>query len=211
MSSAADTPQAYLDGVITFLGHPFKVTPDVLIPRFETEQLVQETIKLQPASVVDVGTGSGCIAVSLARSLPQTQIFATDISEKALEIAKQNAHDFPITFLQSFLLDGLTINPEIIVANLPYIPTERIPALDAGVKDFEPILALDGGSDGFDMYRKLFAQIAAKHLTPKYLLAEIDDTQGSVGLAEVHQTFPEARVEVLVDLFGRDRILKITF
>lgn len=210
MSSAADTPQAYLDSEVEFMGRKFVINPSVLIPRIETEQLVNEVLKLNPKSVVDVGTGSGCIAIILAKNLPDAEIYATDTSEEALKIAKLNAEELDITFVKTNLLENIKTNFEVIVANLPYIPTNRIPTLDASVKDFEPVLALDGGADGFYVYRELFAQIAA-NFRPRFLLCEIDDTQGELAQDEIWHHFPHAKSEIIKDLFGSDRILKVSF
>lgn len=209
MSSVADTPQAYLDSEIEFMGRKIKVDKNVLIPRIETEQLVNEVLKLDPKSVVDVGTGSGCIAVILAKNLPDAEIYATDISEEALKVAKQNADELEITFFKTNLLTGVP-QVEVIVANLPYVPTQRISTLDSSVKDFEPHLALDGGADGFYVYRELFGQIA-EGFRPRFLLAEIDDTQGELAKDEVWHHFPHAKSEIIKDMFGRDRILKVSF
>lgn len=210
MSSADNTPPEYLESRAEFMGRKFIVNSSVLIPRIETEQLVNEVLNLNPHSVVDVGTGSGCIAVTLAKNLPDADIYATDISDEALKIAKLNAEDLEIFFIKTNLLEGLKINPEVIVANLPYIPSSRIATLDSSVKDFEPHLALDGGVDGFDLYRQLLQQIKLS-FRPKYLLAEIDDTQGEIAVDEVWHQFPHAKSEIIKDIFGRDRILKVTF
>lgn len=248
------TPKAYQQGWIEFYKLRFKVTPDVLIPRPETEILVDEVITFintasspnpelrTPNIILDIGTGSGCIAISLAKNLSNIKIIATDISGKALEIAKLNAKlhqvNDRISFIQSNLLDSLnseprrfqrtsplaeTPNPEplIIVANLPYIPSSRIPKLDYSVKDFEPHLALDGGKDGFNLYRKLFSQICTFSLTPgrctsqtpyiQAIFCEIDDTQEELALEEAKNHFPKAKVEVKKDLFKRPRLLLISF
>jgi len=219
-----DTPPQYLKGWVEFYKLKFKVTPDVLIPRPETELLVDEILNfILPTShftLLDIGTGSGNIAISIAKNAPKVKIFAIDISEKALAVARENAKkhkvDKRIFFLKSDLLDsigssGLQNDNLIIVTNLPYIPSHRIPFLDPSVKDFEPWVALDGGSDGFDLYRKLFSQMVEKKLFPKLLVGEIDYTQGEIAIRESQKYFPKATVEVKTDLAKKQRILLIRF
>lgn len=240
-------PKQYTQGWVEFYKLRFKVTPDVLIPRPETELLVDEVLaharpglgRLKPLTILDIGTGSGNIAISLAKNLPASRqglashltsgnvdIIATDISKKALKVAQQNAKlhgvENQITLIQSDLL--LSLNgqnlrslkmspPDIVVTNLPYIPTQRIPYLDSSVKDFEPHLALDGGKDGFELYRKLFQQISLtpQGWEPKLLIGEIDYTHGELAVRETQKFFPQAEVEVKTDLTHKQRILIITF
>lgn len=250
-------PQAYKKGYIEFYKLRFKVTKDVLIPRPETELLVDEVLNFiqtnhkpktcLPAdmahnllTILDLGTGSGNIAISLAKNLSNylptsdvgTQIIATDISEEALGVAKQNAKlhgvEDKISFYQINLLSDIncfnntSFHPrggnsndknyqdiDIIVTNLPYIPTQRIPYLDPSVKDFEPHIALDGGVDGFELYRKLFTQIKKKGLKPKLILGEIDYTHGELAQTEAQKYFPEAFIEIKTDLAHKQRILII--
>lgn len=186
-----EIPQQYLKGWVEFYKLKFKVTPDVLIPRPETELLVDEVLEfarstedearrnITPTSnplptIIDIGTGSGCIAISLAKNLPKAKIFALDISERALDVARENAKkhrvENRIFFLKSDLLSALNSNFQpttnlILVTNLPYIPTSRISSLDPSVRDFEPRIALDGGVDGFDLYRQLFQQMKDKFIS----------------------------------------------
>ena len=221
-----EKPDAYKNGRIEFCGLLIKVTPDVLIPRFETEQLVKETINfihnnlpnIKLIRILDVGTGSGCISIALAKGISSAQITALDISKKALRVAKENAQthqvENQITFTHSDLLSNLRkeeSQPDIIVANLPYIPKERIPTLDSSVKDFEPLIALDGGSDGFDIYRKLFTQIKKKEMTPKLIIAEIDDTHRKIAMEEAKHYFPQSKVEIKKDTSNLDRLLILLF
>ena len=253
-------PSQYIKGWVEFYKLKFKVTPDVLIPRPETELLVDEVLNILRASVasredslktiIDMGTGAGNIAISLAKNLnghPKgVKIIATDISQKALKVAKQNAklHEVvsKINFIKSNLLSALNnhysvrshniMNENlIIVANLPYIPTQRIPYLDSSVKDYEPLIALDGGPDGFRLYRRLFQQIREKtyffpeekgkvlqardkifsHHSAKQVLivCEIDYTHGELAVYEALKYFPQAKIEVKTDLAKKQRILKI--
>jgi len=206
-------PYQYTKGRVEFYKLKFKVTADVLIPRPETELLVDEVLKLKPESVLDLGTGSGVIAIAIAKNLPNTKIIASEISKKALKVARQNAkfHLVNIKFVLSNLLENIMEPVNIIVTNLPYIPTARIPYLDSSVKDFEPLIALDGGEDGFALYRKLFTQIQEKGWQPKLLIGEVDYTHGELAVNEALKFFPKAQVEVKTDLAHKQRILKIAF
>lgn len=243
-NSVHNPPEQYLKGYTEFYKLRFRVTPDVLIPRPETELLVDETLSFARSipkglslKVLDIGTGCGNIAISLAKNLPDTKIIATDISSKALKVAGQNARlhkvSDKIIFLKSNLLSNFSqlnrsddlSKVDVIVTNLPYIPSERIPYLDSSVKDFEPLIALDGGKDGFEIYRKLFEQIKAK-MHPKsrggatfppprwklkMIICEIDYTHGELAANEALKYFPDAKVEVKTDLAHKQRILIIKF
>lgn len=218
-----DIPDAYLKGWVEFYKLKFKVTADVLIPRPETELLVDEALSFckQPTThhtqytILDIGTGSGNIAISIAKN-SKAKIFATDISEEALKVARENAKkhrvEKRIFFMVSDLLSNIQAGAKIdvIVSNLPYIPTGRIPFLDPSVKDFEPRVALDGGYDGFETYRKLFSQIKEKNLHPKLIVCEIDYTQGEIALNEARKFFPDSLAEVKTDLAKKQRILLIS-
>jgi release factor glutamine methyltransferase len=226
-----DIPPQYLKGWVEWYKLKFKVTPDVLIPRPETELLVDEVLKgVRPLTqqtrgrtpvVLDIGTGSGCIAISIAKNSSKTKIFAIDVSESALEVARENAKknrvEKRIFFLQGNLLDsiggpsGLQNDNLIIVANLPYIPTSRIGTLDPSVKDFEPHIALDGGPDGFEIYRRLFSQMKEKKLTPRFFIGEIDETHATLALSEAKKYFPQSKAEVKTDLAHKPRMLLISF
>lgn len=225
----SDKPSQYIQGWVEFYKLKFKVTPDVLIPRPETELLVDEVLnriksdelRVKNVIILDLGTGSGNIAISVAKNAPSASIIATDISSKALKVAKQNAKfhkvEDRIEFINSNLLSNFdyTLYPKpyplIIVTNLPYIPSARIPYLDSSVKDFEPHVALDGGKDGFKLYRKLFAQIKANGLHFKLLIGEIDYTHGELAINEALKFFPDAQAEVKTDLAHKQRILRISF
>lgn len=223
MKTKSFTPKQYQQGWTEFYKLKFKLTPDVLIPRPETELLVEQVIKENPLTVLDIGTGSGCIAISIAKNLPQAKVIATDTSPKALEVAKTNAKfhrvDGRIFFIHSDLLDftshlGGGINskaPDVIAANLPYIPTARLMLLDPMVKDFEPRIALDGGRDGFELYRRLFGQMVEKKLIPKLFIGEIDYTQAEVVLAEAKKYFPTAQSYIKMDLAKLERFILIEF
>lgn len=236
-------PKQYIQGWVEFYKLKFKVTSNVLIPRPETELLVDNVLAYiadtpthrptDPLTILDLGTGSGNIAISITKNLAShllgrlahvrgvnIKIIAADISSKALKVAKQNAKlhgvSDKITFIKSNLLLSLKntilirpLNNCIVVTNLPYIPTQRIPYLDTSVKDFEPKIALDGGEDGFVLYRKLFKQISTLRWKPKLIIGEIDYTHGELAVDEATKFFPEAQVEVKTDLTHKQRILII--
>lgn len=208
-------PKQYQQGWVEFYKLKFKVTPDVLIPRPETELLVDEVLKLNPKTVLDVGTGTGNIAIAVAKNIPDVRITAVDISPEALKIAQENAYfhqvNQKIEFIQSDLLEKVYNKHQVIVANLPYIPTQRIDYLDPSVKNYEPKIALDGGEDGFALYRRLFVQILQKNLFPKVMIAEIDYTHGVLAKATALKYFPKATVVVKTDLAHKQRILFIDF
>lgn len=211
-------PDAYKQGSIAFYGMPFDVTKDVLIPRPETEMLIDgvknflEHDGSKTHSIVDVGTGSGAIAIVLGKLFPKAEITAIDLSEKALAIARKNAtkhHVENVKFQNNDLLKEINTKFDIVVANLPYIPHARIPELDSSVKDFEPHLALDGGSDGFELYRQTFSQISVWDKPPMLLICEIDDTHGEIALAEAKKYFPRSSVSIKKDFAGLDRVLVV--
>ncbi|HZZ99674.1 MAG TPA: peptide chain release factor N(5)-glutamine methyltransferase [Candidatus Paceibacterota bacterium] len=214
----ASGPIQYLDGSTEFCGHRFKTDRRALIPRFETEYLVRRTLEWcaknnQTCSIIDVGTGSGVIAISLALSLPEAKITAIDLSSGALELARENAvlhHvDDRISFLQSDLLENFSGSADVILANLPYIPTERVGQLDSSVKDHEPHSALDGGPDGLAIYRRLFEQL--KSLKPKFCIFEMDDDQAESIRKELEKSFSDSNIEIVKDTsdFNRYAILEI--
>ena len=214
--AAAGEPIPYLTGHAPFFDLDFMVSPAVLIPRPETEQLVERALGWArgrgPLRAVDVGTGSGCIAVTLARHLPATEVAAVDVSAAALALAQTNvARHAPgrVAFIRGDLLSAFTSGFDLIAANLPYVTHEEWTTLPDGVKSFEPALALDGGSDGLDLIRALLPQ-AAERLRPGGLvLLEIGWRQGAAAAALARESFPAARVEVHPDFAGHDRIVLI--
>lgn len=227
-SKPLNLPKQYLQGWVEFYKLRFKVTPDVLIPRPETELLVEEVVNFvdsftrenQKTSirVIDIGTGSGNIAISIAKNTKDLTIIATDISILALKVAKQNAKFHGVEDRISFIHSDLLLNlpkspkiPNILVTNLPYIPTERIPYLDPTVRNFEPKVALDGGDDGFGLYRKLFQQLRDKNIKFRILIGEIDYTHGELAVNEALKFFPQAQIEVKTDLAHKQRVLKINY
>jgi len=157
-------PLPYAIGCWEFFGLSFKVTSDVLIPRPETELLVEQAInwlhQLGMTQIIDVGTGCGCIAITIARSIRHCQITATDVSGKALKVASENVSHFGlsdrISLIKADLLAGIPDQFDLICANLPYIPSGRLD--DLAVAKVEPVLALDGGEDGMIFNKKLLQQ-----------------------------------------------------
>ncbi|OGO81260.1 MAG: protein-(glutamine-N5) methyltransferase, release factor-specific [Chloroflexi bacterium RIFOXYD12_FULL_57_15] len=222
----AGTPLPYILGHWEFFGLDFEITPDVLIPRPETELLVEQAILWLQASpkrrtVADIGAGSGAIAVSIAMNVPDARVLATDISRAALEVAKHNAQKFNlqdrIEFVECDLLpeskvegqrsDLRPLTFDLICANLPYIPTATLEHLP--IYGREPTLALDGGNDGLDPIRHLL-KIAPEWLAPEGLiLLEIEATLGAQALSLAHDKFPSARIALHSDLSGKDRLIEI--
>lgn len=200
-------PLCYLFGESEFYGLKFKVCKDVLIPRFETELLVELIIKNEKqGSGLDIGTGSGAIAITLAR-LAGLDMTAVDISKKALKIAKQNAkqNDAKVKFLQSDLLEKVEGAYDFIVSNPPYIKSADILSLQTEVKDHEPHLALDGGADGLDFYRKI-TESAVKHLKKNgRIYYEIGIGQSAEVQALLQKDFKD--ITVVQDYSGIDRIV----
>lgn len=216
----AGDPLPYVLGHWEFYGLDFNVTPNVLIPRPETELLVEKAIAWLKASperrtVADVGTGSGAIAVTIAMNVPDARVLATDISPAALEVARSNAEKFNvqerIEFVECDLLPTLNVQRSTfnaIFANLPYIPTETLRRL--AVFETEPALALDGGADGLDLIRRLLA-IAPDWLAPGgRIMLEIEASQGMPVLSLAYDLFSEAEIHLHRDLAGHDRLLEIT-
>jgi len=215
-------PFPYVLGKWEFFGLEFEITPDVLIPRPETELLVEKAIvwmQKNPGgrNIADVGTGSGAIAISLAVNIPGVNIIATDISRDALEVAKSNASRFnvenKIEFVECDLLpeqssiENRQSEIHLLCANLPYIPTEILRCLP--IYNREPALALDGGRNGFHLIERLM-NIAPGYLAPNALLyIEIESTLGVQAFQLAHEYFPDAKIVLHQDLTGRDRLLEI--
>jgi release factor glutamine methyltransferase len=171
-------PLQHILGSQEFCGLEFEVTPEVLIPRYDTETLVNEALIRMPGaeSVLDIGTGSGCIAVALACNLPCAAVVAVDISEAALDVARRNAarHNVAIEFIHGSLFDPLAGRQfDLIISNPPYIPSGEIEVLQPEVRDFDPRSALDGGLDGLDIYRRLVPQAASFLKCGGWLLVEV--------------------------------------
>jgi len=209
-------PLAYITGTREFYGLAFKVNPHVLIPRPETELLVENALlwlrKLPNArKAIDIGTGSGCIAISLASTIKDLSLMATDISPEALLVARQNALHHKVAeqihFLESDLLNGIDETFDLVCANLPYIPSKKLTEVNSIA--FEPGLALDGGDTGLDYISRLLEQLPTKLNTPGCCLLEIEETLGQEVISIAHQYFPGDQVRLMQDLSGKDRLLVI--
>lgn len=213
---ASGEPLPYVLGRRAFYDRELLVTPAVLIPRPETELLLEAALAVvreQPQAVaVDVGTGSGALAVTLAALCPTAQVCATDISPEALAVARRNAqqHNANVTFYQGDLLVPLIargLQADLVMANLPYIPTGDLPAL--AVSHHEPRLALDGGPDGLDVIRRLLKQIPAVCRAGALILLEIGADQGEAVIRLAGAVLNPRRVDTLKDYAGLDRIIRI--
>ena len=214
------TPLAYILGYREFYGINVMVTPSVMVPRPETENMVEHTLfmalmgmETRELVIADVGTGSGAIAVNLAIHLPSAKIYAVDISEPALDVAAYNIRGHSVAdrirLGHGDLLDPVPEPVDVIVANLPYIPTDRIPTLQPEVRQ-EPVIALDGGPDGLDLVRRLLAQAPEKLKTPGIILMELDPEQFPAAEESARQHFPDADISAEQDLTHRDRILVVS-
>jgi release factor glutamine methyltransferase len=209
-------PLPYLIGHWEFYGTDFDLSPDVLIPRPETELLVERAIhwlRLHPTrrKVVDIGTGSGCLGLSLARYIPDLQLIMTDISPEALQIARINAqkHGFTqdIEFRQADLLTGIDQPFDMMCANLPYIPTSLLQTLPAAKQ--EPLQALNGGPHGTRLIRRLLQQARNLLISGGLLLLEIEASQGEAVKSMAQASFALSKVNLLQDLAGHDRCVEI--
>jgi release factor glutamine methyltransferase len=182
-------PLQHILGTQEFCGLEFEVSPDVLIPRHDTETLVNEALARMPAaqSVLDIGTGSGCIAVVLACRLPGASVTAVDISSAALVVARRNAgrNGVVIEFLLGSLLEPVAGRHfDLIISNPPYIPSSDIETLESEVRDYDPRAALDGGADGLDVYRAMIPDAAARLNPGGWLLVEVGIGQAA-GVAQM--------------------------
>jgi len=208
------TPLPYILGEWEFYGRKFLVSPEVLIPRPETELLVEKALNLAQnishPRIVDVGTGSGAIILSMASQLPSGFFIGTDISRSALKIAQENARRFglsQILFLQANLLNPLHGQFDLICANLPYIPHHKLSKLQ--VAKSEPWLALDGGTDGLAFICKLIIQAQSRLASNSAMLLEIEASLGNQVLTFAKNAFPNSECNLYQDLAGYNRLLEI--
>lgn len=207
-------PVQYLIGNVSFYGYPIEVTQDVLIPRFETEYLVEKVLKrikkLDHPKVLDIGTGSGCISIALAKN-KEGNYTAWDISEKALEIAKKNSqqNEVSITFEKVDILhDEKTFPYDIIISNPPYIAEDEVVAKEVA---YEPSIALYADNHGLAFYQKILEKISKSQASLKLIAFEIGYLQGQALIDLANNYFPTATVEIEKDLSGKDRYCFITF
>lgn len=211
-------PLGHVLGFEWFYGYRFTVNEDVLIPRPETEELVANILAAYDehfsnqnnVTAVDIGTGSGAIAISLKMEEPNLHMMATDISEQAVAVAKKNADDHAaiVNFMVGDMLQPLIerdLKVDILISNPPYIPREE--EMEHSVVDYEPHVALFGGEDGLKFYRIIFEN-ASKVLKERAMMAfEMGYNQKEALSAEARKYFPDARIEVLKDMSGKNRML----
>jgi release factor glutamine methyltransferase len=209
-------PLPYIIGVQQFYGLEFIVSPQVLIPRPETELLVEESLRWLSEQegkrrIVDVGTGSGCIAISIAKNVPGLFIVASDISAQALQVAQKNIllhHvEKDVQLLQASLLGPIHFQIDLLCANLPYIPAGKLKNLQ--VTKFEPMLALDGKESGFYWIEALLSQALNRMASPSLMLFELESTQEDMALHFAHLHFQTAHCQVLKDVAGLPRLLRV--
>lgn len=207
-------PHAYQDGTTNFYGFDFIVNSSTLIPRPETEQLVERTVELIAAKhssaalrILDIGTGSGVIAITMKKLLPNSTVEATDISAEALATAKQNAraNQVDITFHCGNLFEPISAKFDLVIANLPYVPAARWRFLETQVRHYEPRTAIIAGRDGLK-WIKQFCEQVEPYLTIKGFVAlEIDDTHGPRVVQLLSRALPNHHCFVEKDLAHRDR------
>jgi release factor glutamine methyltransferase len=206
-------PSAYITGHREFYGRDFHVNPHTLIPRPESELLVETALRLGPnhriSTIADIGTGCGAIAISLALELPGAQIYATDISPAALEVALVNCQRHGVAdrvhLIQGDMLEPLPEPVDLIVANLPYVGRTEI-----APDNFEPLLALDGGAEGTEMIAKLCRQTKGRLSDDGTMLLEIGAGQSGTITSLLESLFPDGDIEVLADLSGTERVVRLS-
>ena len=208
-------PTAYIIGHREFYGLDFYVNPHVLIPRPESELLVEMALSLaqnhRVTTIADIGTGCGAIAINLALHSSQTKIYATDISASALKVALINCKKHGVVnricLLQGDMLDPLPEPVDLIVANLPYVKKAEL--LRTSQAESEPLLALNGGPDGLQKIHRLCRQVENKLHPAGYLFLEIGQGQGRAVTTLLHSLFPYAKIEVVPDLGGTERVVSL--
>ena len=210
-------PLAYILGWREFYGLEMRVTPAVLIPRQETELLVDKAVELgagrSAITIADVGTGSGAVAVALAVNLPSCRVYATDVSQAALDVAETNCRRHEVSrrvrLTRGDLLAPVGGPVDLVVSNPPYIRSGQIARLSREVRR-EPVVALDGGPDGLDLTRRLCEQAPAALKPGGTMLVEIDPPQLEAVMALAAASFPDGRVSYLRDLSGEPRAAAVT-
>ena len=214
-------PTAYILKQCQFYGIDFYIDSRALIPRPESELLVEGALEFIrqrfpseiPSSIADVGTGSGALAIVVALHLPKAEVYAIDVSAAALEVARINCSKHGVEkhvhLLLGDMLQPLPKPVDIILANLPYVKESELPQLSPEIKNFEPIIALAGGRDGLEKVRQLLPQAKQKLLPGGLILLEIGQGQGSVATALVKDYFPTAKIDLIPDLGGIDRVVRV--
>ncbi|OGD61235.1 hypothetical protein A3A71_01400 [Candidatus Berkelbacteria bacterium RIFCSPLOWO2_01_FULL_50_28] len=206
-------PRAYREGTANFYGFDFKVDTSTLIPRPETEQLVERTVELAKSSlpnelrILDVGTGSGVIAITLKKLLLEASIEATEISAKALEVASANAknNEVEVTFHVGNMFEPIKGKFDLIIANLPYVPAARWRFLESPVRDFEPKDSIVAGRDGLKWIRQFCLKVGAYLNQASIVALEIDDFRSERVLKMAQKALPNHTCWIEKDLAGADR------
>ena len=218
---AAGEPSAYITGHKEFYGLDFKVDPRALIPRPETELLVElvlefaarRTSRAEGLNIAEVGVGCGAIAIALAANLSGARVVATDISPVALELASENVSrhcvEDRVKLLNGDLLDAVSGPIDILVSNPPYIPSFQVDILPREIRDHEPRVALDGGEDGMGAIERLICQAKGKLKPGGAMFVEIGWDLGERALARSLEFWPESEVSITPDLAGLDRVLNL--
>ena len=226
-------PLQYITGHQEFWSLDFKVTPDVLIPRPETEILVEEAIKVVSGQgsgasesrspiILDLCTGSGCIAVSLAKEFENAVVYAVDISDAALKVARENSERHGVkdrvTFLSGDLYKAFENRPpitdhrpllfDLVVSNPPYVKSEDIPNIQPEVRDYEPRMAVDGGPEGLDFYKRIVSGAPAHLLSGGWLMVEVGEGQAATVSEMMKNTGSFESISTAKDLAGIDRVVK---
>jgi release factor glutamine methyltransferase len=210
---AKHVPLQYITGEQEFMGLTFKVTEDVLIPRQDTEILVEEALKVaEGKDILDLCTGSGCIIISLSKLARIKSGTGVDISPKALAVARQNARNLKadVTFIESDMYSRVTGKYDIIISNPPYIPTRDITGLMEEVKDYEPILALDGKEDGLHFYRVIINGLNRFLKEDGYVFLEIGYNQANA-VCDLLREAGFMEVKIINDLAGLNRVVSGRF
>jgi len=214
-------PAAYILGHCEFYGIDFYIDCHTFIPRPETELLVEKAVEIAEGisqtrrriTIADIGTGCGTIAVSLALALPQAKIYATDVSTSALQVAEMNCQrhgvNRQVKLLQGNLLEPLSQPVDMIVANLPYIKDCEFGDLSPEIREYEPMIALAGGRDGLDKIQRILEQMPGKLNYGACFILEIGQGQSGMVTSLIESYLPQASIELISDLSGIERVVKV--
>lgn len=208
-------PLEYVTKRMHFMDYSLRILPGVFIPRFETEyfiELIEKLIDFVPEQILDIGTGTGAISIALAHLYPDVHIVATDISDKAIRCARENIKEYGLTdrihLLQCSICNGVNTRFDLIISNPPYIPSSRLHSLPKSVRDFEPMLAIDGGQDGIQ-FIKLIIEQTAPYLNPGGIVALEIDEDTVITIKGFLQTNGCDQFSFRRDQFGKYRYLFI--
>lgn len=208
-------PLQYITGCQWFMGFPFKVNESVLIPRQDTEVLVERAAAIighESMKVLDMCTGTGCIAISIDKLCPNASVTAVDVSPQALEVAEYNnsANSADVKFIKSNLFENITGKYDIIVSNPPYIPTNVIKGLMPEVREHEPLIALDGSSDGLEFYRRI-TSLSVEHLNSGGILIYEIGCEQAESVSEIMKSSGFDNIVTHKDLTGLDRAVECQY